>query len=273
MEWKYPDNCFAALRCTTVEYATKLSDSGNIRFNCAQVWSDMEKRKRKGQGDLYEGVFAACDPLDINSIIHFKHKYSDVESEFDGKLIYFKRKSVMQMPAYCFYLLKQGLFNCTGKEGAQKIFATITERYFQDFADGVTREQVMLRNEKDRPAIVAIFDINKFISMIKKKLISMGAHESEIVFGYVEYIDKHKPFYSLREPGEELFLKDNSFSYQSEGRIIVNTRNKALIDTLLQKPIDIESIKEFSAQSNVYLEQGAIVEMTANIYKITDDEE
>lgn len=38
-------------------------------FNCAQAWADIEKIKGKGQGDLYEGIFAACHLLNVDSVL------------------------------------------------------------------------------------------------------------------------------------------------------------------------------------------------------------
>lgn len=273
MEWEKPNNFFAILRCSNVKYANDLINSGTIMFNCARVWADMERKSGQGQGDLHEGIFASCHPLEIDSVLSYMQQYDDVESEFDGKLVHFKRKSVMEMPAYCFYMLKQSLFNCSGKEGIQTLTAEIPGRYFQDFAAKMTKEQVMALDEEKRPALVAISDSDKFINMVKSKLISMGIKESEILVQVITYIDKQNPFYSLLESPRELFIKDNSFSYQSEGRIVINTRNKSLINRLVGIPIEIGSIKEFSQKSDTYLEQGVLIQMTADVYKIEDEGE
>jgi hypothetical protein len=190
MEWENPDNFIAILRCTNVKYADSLINSGTIMFNCARARADMELKSGKGQGDIHEGVFVSYHPLDIKSVLYYHQKYDDIESEFDGNQVYFKRKSVMQMPAYCFYMLKQGLFTCSGKEGIQTLSAEIPGIYFQDFAEKMTKEQVISLNEEERPALVAISDFDKFINMIKIKLILIGVDESEILVQAINYVDK-----------------------------------------------------------------------------------
>lgn len=62
VKWANPKESYAIIRCTNVKYAKQLIDNGILMFNCAQAWVDMEKTKRKGQGDLFEGIFAACPP-------------------------------------------------------------------------------------------------------------------------------------------------------------------------------------------------------------------
>lgn len=168
MKWAYPNEYFAIFRCTKAKHANNLVNRGTVMFNCAKAWADMEKKNGKGQGDLYEGVFAACRILDVPSILYYCQQYNDVETEGDGKLVYFKRKSVMQMPAFCFYMLKTNFFNCSGKEGIQTLSTTIPGTYFQDFANGMTLDEIMLIDEEKRPSLVLIHDPSKFIEMIKK---------------------------------------------------------------------------------------------------------
>lgn len=271
MAWAYPNELYAIIRCTKIKFANSLVDRGTVMFNCAKAWADIEKKKGKGQGDVYEGVFAVCHHSDIDSILSYNRQYDDVESECNGKLVYFRRKSVMQMPAFCFFMLKQSLFDCSGKEGIQTISTIIPGTYFQDFADGMQLDQIMLLSEEERPSLVIISDMDKFIEMIKKKLISIGVRESEILVKAIQYEDKHTPFYNPAGSPKELFLKDKSFSYQAEGRVVVNTRNRLLIDALVQKPIDIGSLKEFSKQSNTYFEQGILIKMKADVYSVDNE--
>jgi len=265
-QWANPNGSFAIFRCTNVKYANELINQGTIMFNCAQAWADIEMIKGKGQGDLYEGIFAACHLLDVDSVLSYHQQYDDVESICDGKLVYFKRKSVMNLPTFCFFILRQNLFDCSGKEGRQTLSAHIPGAYFQDFAEGLSADQVMLLDEEKRPSLVLIHDMDRFIEMIKSKLITLGVKESDILFQLVQYEDKHTPFYNPVGSPKELFLKDKSFYYQNEGRIVVNTTSKLLIDMLVRKPINIGSIREFAQQSNTYSEQGVLVRMTADVY-------
>jgi hypothetical protein len=268
--WVKPNEAYAALRSTSVEYADGLINDGTIVFNCAKSWVEMERKNGKGQGDLYEGIFAACEPLDYELAISYKQRFYDVETEFDGKLIYFRRKSVMQMPAYCFFILKQSLFECPEKDGNQKITGHIPGIYFQDFAGGKTIEEIMLLPEKKRPSIVLMNDIDRFIRMIKKKLISMGVNRKDIFVYAISYKDKHTPFLHYGNSPRELFLKDISFSHQSECRIVINTTDRSLIDILVGKPINIGPIKEFAQKCDTYLKEGAIVEMNVLVEAIEE---
>lgn len=286
MGWAEPNKVQAGIRCTCVTLADKLVDKGSIMFNCAQKWIQMEKERGKGQGDKYEGVFAACDPMDIPSINHYLHMYYDVIPEFDGYLMYFRRKSTVRMPAYCFFVLKQGQFECPEQEGRQEITAHIPGTYFQDFVSGKTKEEVMKEPKEDRPSIVFINNVEMFVNMIKYKLISMGVKEKDILVNLVDYQDKHIPFqfvdpHNPSQPVDQynpfqyygkttrgLFLKDKSFSHQSECRVVVNTADTSIINKLIGNPIEIGSFKEIAVKADDYLDQGAIVKANATIYNV-----
>ncbi|WP_432406570.1 hypothetical protein [Wukongibacter sp. M2B1] len=123
-------------------------DNGTIMFNTERARAKMERKDGKGQGDLYEGVYATCGLYDIPSIKEYHNAYEDVEPENDGKLVYFKRSSVIDMPSFCFSLLKQSLFNRPVKEGIQKLEAIIHGRYFKDFADDLNKDEVMKLKEE-----------------------------------------------------------------------------------------------------------------------------
>lgn len=252
MEWEHLDKSYAFLKCTRVKYVNDLIEKGTIMFNCAQNWVDIAKKKGQGQGDVYEGSFAACNILDINSMISFHKQYDDVEFEINDKLIYFRRKSVMYMPAFCFYTFKSNYFESRKEENSRTFLANAMGRYFEDFEYGMTSKQIMLLDKKERPAIVIINDGNKFIKMVKEKLVSMGVRESEILDQSIEYVDKRVAFCNQLESPKELFFKDKSFSHQAEGRIIINTKNKSLMDILVKQPINIGSIKEFSKKIDIY---------------------
>jgi hypothetical protein len=268
MEWANPNEFYAIFRCTDVKYANKLRNEGSVMFNTPRRWSEIEKEKRKGQGDIYEGVFAACNLYDIESIIYNINRYDDVESFSDGDLVYFRRSSVVDMPAYCFFLLKQELFQCTGTAGKQVIKANIPGKYFQDFAHGISKERLESLDEKDRPSLVIIKDMDKFIDMIKYKLIKLGVNKSQIITQVITYDNKKTPFHCTANSPYELFIKDDSFRYQSEGRIVINIRDKELLDYLVRNPINIGSIKEFSTISDTYFEKGMLIEMTAMICEV-----
>ncbi|NMA82730.1 MAG: hypothetical protein GX962_02575 [Epulopiscium sp.] len=268
--WAKPNDLFAILRCTNKKYAKRLVKLGSIKFNTPKSWVEEEKEKGKGRGDILEGVFAACNMLDVEGIISYSQQYNDVYGEIIDGLTYFRRKRTMDLPCYCFFLLRQGLFELPSQEGVQKLSAEISGRYFRDFADNLKEEEIADLEEDKKPAIVLIHDIDEFIHRVIQKLISMGVKQSEIMLELIEYENKKVPFYCTANSPKELKLKDNSFSYQEEGRIIVNTDNHKIKEYLNNNPIQIGPLNDIAQMEEVYLYEGAIVEMTADVYKLQE---
>lgn len=265
--WINPNEFYAIMRCTNVKFANKLVDNGSIKFNTPESWVREEVKTGKGRGDRLEGVFAACDLLDLESVIAYSQKYNDVVGETIDGLTYFRRKRTMSLPCYCFFLLKQGLFECPSKKGKQKIKTTIPGLYFKDFADNLSNESIMNLTEEEKPAIVLISDPDKFISIIKQKLISLGIKDTEIMVEIMEYQDLKTSFYCKSDSPKELKLKDKYFSYQAEGRIIINTNNNLIKEYLNNNPIEIGDLLDIAQLNQVYLKDGALVEMNVDIYE------
>lgn len=263
MAWINPDEFYAILRCTNSKYANLLKENGSVMFNTPRKWIEIEEQSGAGQGDRFEGVFAACHFMNVQEITYNYNLYDDVESFTHKGLVYFRRKSVIDLPAYCFFMLKQGLFEEADKPGRQTIKTTIPGRYFQDFADGISLEEVEHLDDDDRPALVMIQDMDLFINMIKDKLISMGVYESEIIVQAISYNDKGQPFYCPAKSPMELFSKDVSFDYQAEGRIVINTEREEILEKIIRKPFLIGSIDGFSQVSETYFHEGILIVMEA----------
>lgn len=275
--WFEPDNAWFFFKQLEYKYAKKMMDEGNIKFNCANAWVKIAKKYGQGQGDLYEGTFATCSLKDVKSKAKYIKMYDDVETQKDKSTRYFRRKSIMKLPVYCFYTLKTSAFKLPKEEGSQEIEAEIESEYFKDFARNMTKEQILALPEDERPAIVVIEDKLKFINLIKDKLKSMGVKESEIQCYHINYEfnfikDRNGNFNCHGESSDELFYKDKSFEHQSETRIIVNTRNKSLIEKL-KKPIDIGPINDISYISTNYFEGGMKTVMNAQIYRMQESED
>lgn len=47
-------------RCTTLEYANKFLETGNIRFGLPQEWIDDYKKNGSGRGDLFRRSICKC---------------------------------------------------------------------------------------------------------------------------------------------------------------------------------------------------------------------
>ena len=268
--WHKPNDLYAILRCTNVKFAKKLVDLGSIKFNTPESWAKAEKESGKGRGDVLEGTFAACHPLDIEDVISYSNQYKDVFGETINGLTYFRRKRTMKLPCYCFYLLKQSSFETPQTAGKQKISTIIPSEYFRDFADNLSKEEVLSLSEEERPAIVVINNIDQFLAMVRSKLLSIGVKNSEIIFELIEYADKSVPHYCTKESPKELKLKDKYFQHQSEGRIIINTDNQSVIDYLDKNSIDIGTIETIAKRADVYLNQGVLIEMNADVYEINE---
>ena len=116
--------------------------------------------------------------------------------------------------------------------------------------------------------MVVIHDIDRFIEKITDKLILLGLKKSEIMTHIIEYNDKNIPFYCTRKPPNELKIKDNTFSHQQEGRIIINTDNTSILEYLQNNPIEVGSLNDISEKTDAYLHDGMMLEFTADVYKI-----
>lgn len=271
--WDKPNDVWFVCKLIEYKYAKKMMDEGNIKFGCAYKWiKQAENERQQGQGDLYEGTFATCRYYDIPMIISYlKRDYNvekrDVEVQFDGKLLYFKRKKTIRLPVYCFYTLRYCDFEVPKKEGNQIIKAEIAAKYFKDF----TKKPIEELELEERPTFIMIDNVQEFINRIKEKLICMGCEESEILCNFINYdynFVKHSlNFNCLYKPPRELFVKDSSFKYQNECRIIVNTKNKLLIEKLLNDSISIGPIEDIAQLSGANIE-GLRVEIEGEVYKV-----
>ncbi len=249
---------YIVLKCTDKKYAEDLMNKGTIMFNTARRWAEIEKESGKGQGDLYEGVFACCEADDDEAMACYKNKYRDTEIQYSHDLVYFKRSSVMDMPAFCFFLLKQNVLN---NESSKNWIANIPGKYFEDFADAVSPDEIKYLKEEDKPSLVMILDMDKFINMIKSKLISFGVNNHEILTQVISYRDKKVPFYCINQSPYELFLKDKSFQYQKECRIVINTRDPEILKKIIRKPFDIGSIHEFGQVNYNFLNHDRFIKL------------
>lgn len=271
--WDKPNDVALIFKQTKYKYAKKMMEEGSIKFNCARTWIEIAKEKGQGQGDLYEGTFATCLPSDVETVMLYRNKYDDIQIENDGKLLYFKRESALELPVFCFYSVKNSAFPVPEKAGYQDIECVVPASYFKDFADNMTEEQIMELDEDERPALVAIDKKNEFLNKIKSKLIFLGAKESEIEIYHIDYrynfIKNSKIYFECPNSPDELFLKDSSFEHQSESRIVVNTKNEELIKRLKENEIKIGTLNEVAQLSTTYFIDGIrFVRSNANIVKL-----
>lgn len=267
-----PNEFYVIMRCTTIKFARELRHKGSIKFNTPRTWVEEARKNGQGRGDMLEGVFAACSMLDIENVIAYSRQYSDVFGETIEGLTYFRRNRTMNLPCYCFFLLKQGLFELPTQEGKQLIMTNISGSYFRDFAGNISPEGVATLPKDDRPAVVFIpgEGMDKFLNMIIQKLMDLGLQRSEILFEIIEYVDKKTEFYCMGTSPRELKLKDQSFSHQAEGRIIVDTDKRHILEYLNQNPIELGSLKDICEISEDYHYEGVSVKLNADVYNIEE---
>jgi hypothetical protein len=130
----------------------------------------------------------------------------------------------------------------------------VTKQYVNDFSDNNTKESVEKLPEKKRPALVKITNPIEFIERVKNFFLKKGVKQEEILIEPVEYLNKKEPFISTRRFPYELFLKDSSFSYQSEIRIVINTKNHLILQELAENNniVNIGSLQDISSVEEFY---------------------
>lgn len=143
--WVKPEDLHAVFRCTTQDYAEKLLTKGEIKFNTPDFWVKYAFEKGEGRGDKLEGTMATFHIDDIDSMIELNekyNKYSDLRHMRIKQRAYLKRTRNMQLPCFCFYVLKQSMFECPQKVGEQRLVATVPSSYFKDFIDNLDPQEV-----------------------------------------------------------------------------------------------------------------------------------
>jgi hypothetical protein len=266
--WISPNNFTVVFRCTNRKYAKTFLELGEIKFNTPKSWVDYANSNTEGRGDKLEGTMAISNSLDFKNIVCLNKKYmkySDIIREKYGLYTYLKRDRDMKLPCFCFYILKNSMFECPNSEGFHKLDTIIPASYFRDFSDNMTKEEVDNLPDEEKPAIIAIKDYEVFQVKIIDKLLSLGLSRDEIIIAAVDYVDFYKygeyTWIDLnKESPYQLTIKHNRFADQSEARIIINTDKQDIIDRL-DYPIQIGSLENIAQVSNVYLHKGMRIEM------------
>lgn len=271
-KWAEPEDFISVFRCTTQKYAESFLKKGEIKFNTPSSWVRYALEKGDGRGDKLEGTIAMFNMFDIERVCELNQKYkehSDLFRMTDGQRVYLKKSRDMELPCFCFYILKQNMFDCPNEEGKHSLRATVPSSYFRDFMDNLDSKEVEKLDMNDRPAVIYIYNYKEFEKRIIDALIELGLNKDEIIITRVSYIDFNKygenGWWDFgQKPPMELSIKHIRFINQSEARIIVNTDNDR-IKQILQKPIEVGSLEDIASVSNTYLHEGMSVELTANL--------
>ncbi|MED4461493.1 hypothetical protein [Metabacillus fastidiosus] len=274
--WAKPEDFMVVFRLTTRQYAENFLKKGEIKFNTPSSWVQYAFENGEGRGDKLEGTLATFYMFDIENAAKLNQKYKkypDLVRVPIGQRVYLKRSRNMELPCFCFYILKQSMFDCPKEEGKHKLTTTVPASYFRDFVDNLDPQKVEKLDQKDKPALIFIHDYNEFERRIINALMALGLNREEIIIARVRYIDFNEYGesgwwdFGERSP-MELAVKHNRFENQSEARIIINTDDEK-IKQILTKPIEIGSLEDIAKVSNTYFHEGITVEQNA-VVKLAD---
>ncbi|MGL6107644.1 hypothetical protein [Romboutsia sp.] len=262
-------NIINLFRCTERQYAKSFCETGNMKFNTPGYWIELEKEEGKGRGDLLEGVCASFHKDDIPMLAQLRDIRENICGETINNITYLRSKDILELPSYCFFGLDVKDFSdiSIDEEGIKHYTTTVTQQYFKDFSDNTTKEIAKELPVHKQPVLVIITNPNEFFKRITDYLIKLGLKREEILINPVEYMDKSQGFYSPKEvyPGE-LFLKDISFEYQKEVRVVINTKNKKVIKQISAKNniIDIGNLSDITHIEEFYYDKDMLMEKRGN---------
>ena len=245
LEWLNPEEIFACIVSLKRKYAQDLLDKGIMKFNSPENWIKYAIENSTGRGDVLEGNFETIKIPHSNKNFRWENHYSEnicvaITKDFGYNLLHLKNQDVIKLPCYCFYIIRNKDFKIQLRDKRLIASAEIPSRYFRGLEDGRTWLEEQNLDEQERLVSVVIGDIEEFFCRIKKVLIDFGVEDNSIIMKEVEYEDLLTPYNKKREHPMELFVKNLQFSDQSEGRIVINTKNKKIRDKLDSETLSIE---------------------------------
>lgn len=273
-QWGNPNEFTLAIRCTETKFASGFINKGEIKFSTPSSWVKYAEDCCEGRGDRLEGSLAVCNIFDVEGIAYLYSKYSkynDLFSVVINDFFYLKRRKDMELPCFCFYMLKTEMFPCPCKEGIHHLETVIQGDYFRDFNANMEPAEVEKLKDADKPAVLVINDFQEFRNRVTDFLLDNGVRKDEIIFIGITYLDFLQIVDNgmcdfMRDSPMQLAVKDARFRNQKEGRIIINTNRKEVIE-MLSKPICIGDLSDICQMSETYFHEGASIQMDAEIEK------
>ena len=265
LKWVNPNAIYEYIVSLKRKFATNFLTKGTIKFSTPANWVDYSFNNATGRGDILEGSYAAYPyDSDVRKIILMNHYLdSDVVPILykNSNLLHLKHKETMQLPCYCFYIIYLKQFVIHRNKDTIEAKAVVPARYFRGLEDG---RNWLSENELERGeqlVSVIIEDYNEFFRRIKKALNTIGVADSEIIMRPIKYYELDQPYCQRRRHPMELFVKDKQFSDQSEGRIVIHTKNKKAEDYLRNNTINIGSIEDIAYLDDHYYSGGMFITM------------
>lgn len=242
---------YKVMECKFIDGFSK----GNLYFSCCGNWIDIAKKTGgKGQGDLYEGVFAKY--LKKNSrkpIQKYKKLFGDdLIIESDGEYRLLRRRSSLKIPAICFYSLDSEssieFFPEKEKERIEQILEENNgknEITVEKFPLGISEKYLSEFNLKSEEIDAVTIQPRNLLKKFEEK---------GIYYNKVAYIDKrsqfdiyndglYKRFYTdINEAIDkhiEIFFKDkHDYFHQCEFRATIYAEHLNSIKQGITKHID-----------------------------------
>lgn len=252
------------LRCTTMEYARRFINTGNIRFSLPEEWVDVYYRDGEGRGDELEGCYACLVDFDRSCADFYLdiRDNSKIRRDQKDNNFYFYSTDVLKMRTLCFYGVNLCDFDIVPSKDQKKNYLQyiLSKKYFDTFLD--TKMQNISRNEYDglpeeqKPVLLMIRNPVVFFERLKRKLISIGIRQDEFSIQPVAYYDKRCEYVVNEMAPSELYLKDDSFEYQKEIRVVIHSTRSGILKMLnkCNGIIDIGSMDDIAMIQDYYLD-------------------
>lgn len=240
---------------------------GNFYFSCCSNWISIAKQNGgKGQGDLYEGVFAKY--LKKNSrkpIKNYKKMFGkDLKVESVDGYVLLRRKSSLNIPTICFYSIdNESIMKYCFEKGNSNIKKILNENkekneiIIEKFPLGISKKYLLDFDIKS--------DNIEAVTIQPKNLLEQFRKE-KIYFSKVIYIDMHSEFDIFKEEYKkfgfnlteaidnhiEIFFKDkNDYSHQCELRAVI--KNEHLSNIKKGKLKNIKNLSHINVNENIHV--------------------
>lgn len=246
-------------RCTSLLYAKKFLETGNIRFGLPQEWIDEYRINGDGRGDLLEGCYCCMTDFNLTAAKYYQSLRQNVETFRDKRnnYLYFRSKDVLNMRTFCLFGLDKKDFQRSTLIAEKEEFPTciVPKKYFEDFSR-ISKDVYDKLSPEEKPVLLMIHSPKKFHERLRKFMRSWGINDNEWLIKPVSYFEKNAHFVMGSNVPSELFLKDSSFEYQKEVRAVIFTKRQAVLNKMerCNGIIDIGCMKDIASIQEYYFD-------------------
>lgn len=197
------------------EFADAFVNQGVVHFSDPKTWRDRNKCNGL-QLDEDDGRF--CYSTSLNDRLFRKQGRKFERISVNGGWKYFEDTDMIV--GSCFYgILLSNFSNNQMIYGVKKVDS-------QDYCVSVDYFDKFNVDSKAEKKTIIIYDMYRFCDLLVASLVKMGIQKEDIHLSMVYYVNKQVQFGTPESFPFEYFLKDSSFSSQSEFRVIIASKNK-----------------------------------------------